>query len=428
MTVPTPRLQHPAVRSALATLLVSIAVAIINLPSLLRPMPTGDACGTVRPFIGPFTRFQNCDSPVFNLIAADFSQLFTQAGETRMGRPVFLAAGWLMDRLVFAASFGTIDPTDATAPLYERAEVGYVLLNIVLVSVAVVLAWRLTVGRDWYQPKTLRNQWPIAGLVFLFLAANPLTKAFLWTSHTQMLVILVPVLALMAGRWALTTKPTHRRIVIVGLAIGLGILAYASSVVIALVAATAFTFRRRLAATAMLLAGAAALPVLWVTGVRVLHGSFYSVETEKFRQFVWVFDGLRDGTLLQLLRANIDDFLRSFFEGQTLLALAIVIIVLGSVAFGSRIAPVAAQGGLRPLAFSVALTAAWFVLFLYAMGFYQTRLTWSLIITLLLAALILLANTFISANPRQRRLLTVGSAAIAGAWYVVWLAIPEPWF
>ena len=428
MTVSAPRVRHPAVRSALALAWVSVAVAVINLPSLLRPMPPGDACGTERALVGPFIRFQNCDSPVFNLIAADFSQLFTQAGETRLGRPAFLAAGWLMDRLVFTASFGTIDPTDVSAPFYESAEAGYVLLNIILIAAAVILAWRLTIGREWLEPGNLRDQWPIAGLIFVLLAANPVTKAFLWTSHTQMLVILVPILALLAGRWALAGKSTQGRVVLVGLAIGVGILAYASSVVIALVSASIFALRRQIASAALLLASTAALPVLWVLGVRLLHGSFYSVETEKFRQFVWVIDGVREGTLVQSVRDNIDGFLRSFFEGQTLLALAIVIVLLALVAFVSRITPPAPQADLRPLAVSLALTASWFVVFLYAMGFYQTRLTWSIIVTCLLAALIVFANTFAQAAPRQRRKLTIVALVLGIGWYVTWLAIPEPWF
>ena len=132
--------------------------------------------------------------------------------------------------------------------------------------------------------------------------------------------------------------------------------------------------------------------------------------------------------LVQLVRKNIDGFLRSFFEGQTLLALSIAIFLLGLVAFGSRITPPAPQRELRPLAVSTALTASWFVLFLYAMGFYQTRLTWSLIVTLLLAALILLSNTFGQASSHQRQRLTIAAVALGVCWYAAWLAIPEPWF
>ena len=428
MTVPSSSVRHPAVRSAFALLSVTLAVTVVNLPTLLRPMPPEGACGTARPVIGPFTRFQNCDSPVFNLIAADFSQLFTQAGETRLGRPVFLAAGWLVDRFVYAASFGNINPSDATAPYYESAEVGYVLLNIGLVTTAIVLAWRLVLGRGWHRAESFRSQWPVAALVFILLAANPVTKAFLWTSHTQMFVVLIPVLALLAGRWAFTRKPTHGQVLAVGLAVGMGILAYASSAVIALVAASAFLFRRRIATAVVLVASSAALPALWVLGVRVVHGSFYSVETEKFRQFVWVLDGIREGTLVHLVRTNIDGFLRSFFEGQTLLALSIAIVLLGLMAFSSRITPPEPQRELRGLAASTALTASWFVLFLYAMGFYQTRLTWSLIVTLLLAALILLSNTFGQASSHHRQRLTIVAVALGVCWYAAWLAIPEPWF
>ena len=415
-------------RQVLTLVLVSVAVALVNVPSLLRSSPPGDACGSARPIFGPFIRFQNCDSHVFNLIASDWSQLFTQAGETRLGRPVFLAAGWLMDRVVFAASLGTVNPSDAKPPYYESAEVGYIVLNLLFVAAAVMVTLTLALGRGWQTATALRAQWAPALLLFMLLAVNPVTKAFLWTSHTQMLVILVPVVAVAATRWLLDQRITSRTALFVGLAIGLGILTYASSVVIAVAAATALLMRRSWTQAFALVAGTAALPVAWVVGVRLALGSFYSVETDKFRQFVWILDGLEDGTLVVRIRENIDGLLRSFFEGQSLLALAIAIGVLLLIGFISRVQPSAPQPHLRTIALATGIVVVWYSLFLYAMGFYQTRLSWALIVTVIIAAGALLANTRLGASRSARRVLDSAVVVAVLIWYAAWIAIPEPWF
>lgn len=415
-------------RQVVTVAVIAIAVAVVNIPSLLRSAPPADACGTARPLFGPFVRFQNCDSHVFNLIASDWSQLFTQAGETRLGRPIFLAAGWLLDRVVFVATFGTVDPTGATPPYYEAAEVGYIVLNLLLVAAAVMVVFTVALGSRWNTAAALRAQWAPALFLFVLVAVNPVTKAFLWTSHTQMLVILVPVVALAVTSWLLRDPISLRAAAIVGLVIGLGILSYASAVVIAIAGATALVVRRNRAQAAALLAGTAALPVAWVVGVRLVQGSFYSVETAKFRQFVWVLDGFSDGTLLQRIRENIDAFLRSFFEGQSLLALAIVIGLLLLIGFVSRVRPSEPAPQLRNFALATGIVVVWYSLFLYAMGFYQTRLSWALIVIVIVAAGVLLADTRRGASPRVARVLDLSVVTAIIVWYVAWIAIPEPWF
>lgn len=420
--------RHAWLLQVLTLVMVTVAVALVNLPSLLRPSPPADACGSARPVFGPFTRFQNCDSHVFNLIASDWSQLFTQAGETRLGRPVFLAAGWLMDRVVFVASLGSVDPGKATPPYYESAEVGYIVLNLLLVAAAVMVALTLVLGRGWQTATALRAHWAPALFLFMLLAVNPVTKAFLWTSHTQMLVTVVPAVALAVTSWLLTQRITARTALFVGLAIGLGILTYASSVVIAVAAATALLIRRSRTQALTLAAAAAALPVAWVVGVRLTLGSFYSVETDKFRQFVWILDGLSDGTAVARVRENVDGLLRTFFEGQTLLALAIATGMLLLVGFISRVHPSAPQTHLRAIAGATGIVLVWYSLFLYAMGFYQTRLSWALIVTVIIAAGVLLANTRQGASRSARRVLDVGVVIAVLVWYSAWIAIPEPWF
>jgi hypothetical protein len=358
--------------------------------------------------------------------------LFTEAGETRLGRPVFLAAGWLLDRVVFIASLGSVDPGAASAPYYESAEVGYILLNVVLLTTAVMVAFSLVLGSHWQNRETLQAQWAPALLVFVVIAVNPVTKAFLWTSHTQMFVLLVPIVAIASTRWLLalpSSAPISVPVaLLIGLGIGLGVLSYASAVVIAIATVTALLMRRHLAQAAALATGTALLPVAWVLGVRATQGSFYSVETEKFRQFVWILDGLSDGTLVTKVRDNIDGLLRSFFEGQTLLALVIAIGLLLAVGFISRVRPTEPSPELRNTAIATAIVLVWYSLFLFAMGFYQTRLTWALITTVIVATSVLLADARRRATATMGRILDASVLITVLVWYVAWVAIPEPWF
>lgn len=405
--------------------ITALVIALVNLPSLLRSSPPADACGISEPVFGPFIRFQNCDAHVFNLIAADWSQLLADAGETRLGRPAYLAAGWLVDRALYLISFGAIDPNSAQSPNYSAAEVGYVLLNVALLTAALMLTWRyLMVNKERWTAA-----WGPIILISVMIAVNPITKAFLWTAHTQMFTMLVPVVALLATRWALRSKITVPSAVFLGALFGVGILAYGSMAVAAISVIIALIVRRKWVQAAAIAAVTALLPLLWVLYVTVVRGSFYSVETEKFRQFVWISDGLADGTIISRIRDNFDWLLGTFADGQTVIALliiAVAAIAAGSMALLQPRQSVGTQWGSSIAALCIVVVTQ--VIFLFAMGFYQTRLTWGLTITLLLGAGFLAVQAAGQQESRVRLAYNLLAALSAVGWYAVWLAIPDPWF
>lgn len=420
-------------RSPLVWVATAIGITLLNLPALVRPAPPSDACGQVVPVMGPFVRFQNCDAHVFNLIALDWSQLFAPAGETRLGRPVYLAAGWITDRLISLVTFGNVDPTSAVPPDYTAAEVGFILLNIVILTTAVLLAWRFVVpagGRASAASTTAptgRSAWGPFVLLGVLVAVNPVTKAFLWTSHTQMFTMLVPAVALLAAAWAVSRQPSTARVFVVGLLIGLGILAYAAMTIVAVAVAAGFLTRRLWSPAASVLVGSAVLPIMWVGFVVIERGSYYSVETEKFRQFVWVGDALSDGSLVPTLRGNFDALVRTFGDGQTVLALLILAtlaIVLGFVVLLRGTAP---ETSATPRAVAFLITMAAQIAFLFLMGFYQTRLSWGLIITLAIGLSAVAVSAIGQLSGRLRRLMNAGFVTVAIGWYAIWVAIPIPW-
>jgi len=405
--------------------LTALVIALVNLPSLLRPAPPANACGVAEPVFGPFTRFQNCDAHVFNLIAADWSQLLANAGETRLGRPAYLAAGWLVDRALYVISFGALDPNSAQPPNYSASEVGYVLLNVALLTVALMLTWRyLMVSRERWQAA-----WGPIIVISVMIAVNPITKAFLWTAHTQMFTMVVPVVALLATHWALRSKITVPNAIALGVIFGVGILAYGSMAVAVISVIIALIVRRQWIQAAVIAAVTALLPLLWVLYATVVRGSFYSVETEKFRQFVWIADGLTDGTLISRIRDNFDWLLGTFADGQMVIAmliLAVAAIAAGSMALLQPRRSVGSHWGSSIAALCIVVATQ--VVFLYAMGFYQTRLTWGLVITLLLGAGFLAVQAAGQQGNRMRLAYNLSAVPTAMAWYAVWLTIPDPWF
>jgi len=420
-------------RRPLFWVLTALGIALLNLPALLRPDPPADACGQAVPIVGPLVRFQNCDAHVFNLIAMDWSRLFSVEGETRLGRPAYLAAGWLMDRLLYVVTFGNVDPSSAAPPTYTAAETGYILLNIVLLTLAVLLAWRFALrgsGRDAGEATTVtvwRTAWGPLILLGVLVAVNPVTKAFLWTAHTQMFTILVPAIALLATSWAVSRTPSSTRVFVGGVLIGVGILAYAAMAVVTIAVAVGFLTRRLWTRALAIVIGTITLPILWVVTVTLVRGSYYSVETEKFRQFVWIGDALAENALASSIRGNIDALLRTFNDGQTILALLIIATIAVSFGFVLRMTGAPPDVSTQPRALAFIITLAAQSAFLFLMGFYQTRLTWGVIITLAIGVCAVAVAAVSVASGRLRGVINIACVAIAIGWYAIWVAIPLPW-
>jgi hypothetical protein len=138
------------------------------------------------------------------------------------------------------------------------------------------------------------------GAIASLLTANVVTKMFLWSPHTQLFNIFVPVFAIVAAVSILQSGLTRRQAIVFGLIIGVGMTVYpVFPIALALIVLAALLRRSRDTAAnlAVLLAYSVVPYLIWYSFVRLKTGDFYSHEIHGYNQVGWIIDAWRDGVL-----------------------------------------------------------------------------------------------------------------------------------
>jgi len=378
---------------------------------------------------GPFGLSLNSDSREFLQLASEPAHLF-DPGNVRQSRPglIFAAAilSWPLLPLSPAARwFGVtaqhtdIDPERISSVLasYPPAFVAYVLLNVAILMAAFYYYRRVV------EPGGARSLEVaiIMVSVGLLLIANDVVKVFLWSPHTQMFNILVPILGVYIALRAGASDPPPRRFAIgMGLATGLGVTAYAFFAVLVpcfvvpsmlrCIVGPRARVRARLI-DAVLFSVLAAVPfVAWYVLVRTITGSFYQVEIAT--QVVWMEQAYSERGIAGVITGILGNLgtLGAMAAEQSLALCATIILITLVAAFhaGSR----SALRGLPPV-----LAAAVFVSVLVA-GFYASVGNMSLRLAYPILPPLIVATGF-AANaiaetlaPTWKRILAFGCLAI----------------
>ena len=358
-------------------------------------------------------------------------------GEVRQSRPLYILLGTAVGYPLAAVLRGAqrLGLTPAAWPeLGDDATFwgyywGYVLLNALglLASLGLLrwLAKELAGGpaRGWVY-------WPLAWV----LLANPVTKAFLWTAHQQMLTLLVPLFCLaLAVRLARRGAPGWP--VLVGLSLALGVLPllYGSFVLVwpalafglwpagarAAPAGSAGRAPARLAGQLLLSLALFAVPTLaWIALLRLLGTTYYNHEAARYHQLVWLLEArhLPPADYLRLVGGKLAAYYASLGLVRDWLLLGLGLLAatwwrgrraVRLVPAGLPAAPLLATLPGRALA----CTFASFRVFFALLGYYPERLAY----TLLPLVLCLLAGLLPQWPPRLARPLALAGAA---GWYL----------
>ena len=295
-----------------------IGFALLSLGLLIGPrVPDADAgtncIGNVE-LPGPFGFGLNCDSPEFMWLARDPSGLLFHKN-SRQSRPGLI----LLAALIQAPLSLVLPPEGPPTPVYQGlydpiavaasftrdrpAYFAYLLLNFGIL-LASFQALRLAI-EGWHP---VRNGASAIILVAtgMLLVANDVTKAFVWSPHTQMFNILVPVLAVLATQRAFAAGRIERGFALgMGLLTGIGMTIYPVFVVIpaclllpaiiGLWREKSWALRRRdLASLTILLLLSATPLALWYGFVLATTGHFFNAELD-LRQVIWMKDALDEG-------------------------------------------------------------------------------------------------------------------------------------
>jgi hypothetical protein len=272
----------------LVVLIVQSLVGVLVATQLLLFAPMVDNPTCARPVrLGHGRAYPlNCDSPLFMQLAHDPGRLL-QPRNPRQSRPGYVTLAALTTRVV--------GPTARAAGLdraFGQSDTAYVpliLINLVIVAAAVVLlAWLLS---------RLGTPPGVTAALCVLLVVNDLTKAFFWTPHQQMFALLVPVATISVARWVLRARPSRLVTGMLGIALGLASFIYANVLITAMVVGLVLLARgwRGAGPAAALCVSFAAPPVGWIAYCKVFVGSYFSLETKSYREFIWLPEAARDG-------------------------------------------------------------------------------------------------------------------------------------
>jgi hypothetical protein len=185
---------------------------------------------------GPFGLSLNCDSPEFMRLAANPAALL-EPRNTRQGRPGLILAAAAMalpleplhnlaSYLGVRAQRGDIEPGRISGALAEDppAFAAYIVLNVATLLLAFYYLQRLC-NPSGSVAGTAATIAAVA--IGLALIADDVVKVFLWSPHTQLFNILVPLLCVHAALRGWSRGLAERGYAIaIGLAVGFGFTAY----------------------------------------------------------------------------------------------------------------------------------------------------------------------------------------------------------
>jgi hypothetical protein len=330
----------------------------------------------------------NCDSPAFLDLAHHPGKLL-QRDDPRQSRPGYVYLGAALTTVL--GPLGSASGLDRAYGTGDTAYLPLVLVNLLVVTATIVLFSRLLLG--------LGVGPPITALLATVLAINDVTKAYYWSPHQAMFTLLAPVLTIVLAQWMLRTEPGLRAAALVGLGLGVGMLVYGSFVIPIAVAgllllrgalgrparprAVDWRALARLAA----FGGLAVVPTLvWIAVCEAVAGSYFNNETAVYHEFVWLPEAIGAGwaELRHALAKTAIDTSVELLQVTWLPAALLVALVVAAVAGRVRLgAPSGTQA--RAALAGTLLTGLVTVVFLFAIGFWAYRITYTIIPTMLVA-------------------------------------------
>lgn len=361
----------------------------------------------------------HCDAITFVEMAQTPSRLLDPR-EIQKSRPLFVAiaalVGYPIDTFV-----DLVRP--ATKPNI-RYYLGFLLINLVTVSAALLCFARLLDAGG-------ASSWSTV-LLAVPLLSNDVTKAFFWTAHSQMFNILAPVLAVLVG-YQIATSPRMPawKFLATAFVLGIFLLVYGTFLALLPTIVLAYWFshwRHGFDWRRMLLvpAGAAlffGLPTLvWATITVQYAGRYFNREIIQYRQLVWILDALREGpgSFLTAFWRHSISFAHTLWQPDVVLVamLTFIVYLIPRESAESRLASDRAR--MDALQFVALAAFASVCAFFWMLGFYERRLTFAVVPSLLCVTGLRLARTSLSTRAIDAG--RAGAAAVAAVWVIYHVA------
>ena len=379
--------QKPYRYDYLFYLVLAIAVPITFLFSPPPPLGT-EFCGNYISLIENVAGFPiNCDSVTFTdvLVSPNFELIFTP-DYVRQNRPFFILLGGTLSYIPteFLRIFGLLSIFPETNS-YLQHFIGFTLLNILILFLSLICFHKIL---KYFQVH--RN---LIHATSLFLVGNEIVKVFFWSALPQMFNIFTPLASIFLIYWGLQRKITQIDLLILAIFLGLFPLAYGTCLLFFFSIAIVYFYQNRMKKNLytkiyilIFLAISFILPtILWILTVKSIVGSFYSHESDTYRQFLWAIDALKVdfSHFFNIARGYWQSYLNFPQELKFLLWLNLILPIWSIFRYNSK----KVLSLLWSLKYVYAIFALFFI-FLYFIAFYPERLYYNLIAIALIPTLI----------------------------------------
>ena len=380
---------------------------------------------------GPVHVMKNIDSWEFEHGARHPGDLFTVAHRHWQSRPLSIWLGWFLAQPFRAAGMPSKQimtaeegraliekpPFPGVYNSYSPEYAAFILLNWILLVVSVLLLKPLVRGKSFLEPRVI--------LPLSMLLVNGVTKAFFWTPHVQIFSVLMPMVSLTLLRPLLPRVGTIRRrhIAMIGVIVGVLSLAYGAFAVTAgaltlciLLGGEAKAlfagFRRKAILAFCLVASFFAPFLIWVSVVIAKTGAFYSPETQRYHEFVWIYEQLPKGLVVYslLVAKNVSSYVGFAVHAVTIpmLLIAGLLLVFYRETTSGRLVRANVDTRLAVVFYAIANTT-----FYASMGFYAERLAWTLVPAVLVILGLQAGIVDSELTGLRQRLFRVGTAVVA---------------
>ncbi|HOV10899.1 MAG TPA: hypothetical protein PLT47_09765 [Bacteroidales bacterium] len=354
--------------------------------------------------------YVNCDADLY-ITLSQSPQLLLKDKEPRQSRPLYVMAGWLVGAPLqfFLEKSGLSGDFQRNLRGYY---LGYVLLNFIILFISFVLFKKIC---NHYASSDVNNL--VLYALMIFLASNSVTKSYFWTAHQQMFVFLTPLLCLF-----LIIKLPQKNLSLIRLSgvsflLGTLTLAYGSFLLcLPCLLYAAFLVNKKhkglnnFLKMALISAVFVAPTLLWMLILRLNGVTYYNHEADQYRQFVWIIDSLKVSPLFFLKTAlgNLYLFILTFRGLVFFLALFLALFFAGRL-----MCPHNKNEDSKKQVVGILFAMSMVFLFFLCMGYYQVRLSFTMVP-------LLLCLMFIWASRLQKKFRYTGSLLLitAIAWHI----------
>ena len=298
---------------------------------------------------------------------------------------------------------------------------GYVFLNYLILLITLLLYHRLLI---YYQ---IDKVW--IWLSSVLLLSNEVTKAFFWTPHQQMCNILLPILAMYLTHSVISGRLSNRQIMGINIILGVCSLMYMSFWLAGIAVLAAWLLydiqsKKKLSTSHFIFPVVNVILLflpffIWIFIVKMKVGQFAAAEVKQYNYVFWLFQE----NVWELLQTNTIDFFLTL-KKVIFLPTLIIFLLLGFHIWNEKQSRIFIKTNNKIVFFA---SFAFFFCFLWVLGGYLTRLTFTLFPFLLLMIAYLIQR-IVKRYEVRRIYWVVGLSVVVICCHLYWVSSYGPFY